>query len=72
VPYSILEDEEQQAAVIELEDLSEAVQAPLQRIEHNLHKWVAFAIIPLFALANAGVLSTPMLYAVRHYPLPWA
>ncbi len=54
-PYSILEDEEQQAAVLELEDLSEAVLAPLQRLEHNLHNWVAFAIIPLFALANAGV-----------------
>ena len=29
--------------------------APLQRLEHALHPWVAFAIVPLFALANAGV-----------------
>lgn len=54
-PYSILEDEKQQAAVIELEDLSEAVQSPLQKIEHRLHGWAAFVILPLFALANAGV-----------------
>lgn len=25
------------------------------RIEHALHPWVAFFIVPLFALANAGV-----------------
>jgi len=29
--------------------------SPLERLEHGLHPWVSFAIIPLFALANAGV-----------------
>lgn len=29
--------------------------APLDRLERALHPWVAFAIMPLFALANAGV-----------------
>jgi len=29
--------------------------APLQRLEDRLHPWVSFAIMPLFALANAGV-----------------
>lgn len=28
---------------------------PLQRIEHALHPYVAYGIMPLFALANAGV-----------------
>lgn len=28
---------------------------PLRRLEHALHPWVAFAILPIFALANAGV-----------------
>lgn len=28
---------------------------PVQRIQAELHPWVAFAIMPLFALANAGV-----------------
>jgi NhaA family Na+:H+ antiporter len=31
------------------------VQTPLHRLEHALHPWVAFAVMPLFALANAGV-----------------
>jgi Na+:H+ antiporter, NhaA family len=29
--------------------------SPLERLEEALHPWVAFAIVPLFALANAGV-----------------
>jgi NhaA family Na+:H+ antiporter len=29
--------------------------APLERLELALHPWVAFGIMPLFALANAGV-----------------
>ncbi len=41
--------------MLELEDLAEAVQAPLQKMEHKLHTWAAFVIIPIFALANAGV-----------------
>jgi len=28
---------------------------PLKRIEHNLHYYVAFGIMPIFALANAGI-----------------
>ncbi|HXZ48792.1 MAG TPA: Na+/H+ antiporter NhaA [Usitatibacter sp.] len=31
------------------------VQSPLQRIEHRLTPWVAFVVVPLFALANAGI-----------------
>jgi Na+:H+ antiporter, NhaA family len=29
--------------------------SPLERLEHALHPWVAFFIMPVFALANAGV-----------------
>lgn len=28
---------------------------PLETLEHGLHPWVAFGILPLFAFANAGV-----------------
>lgn len=32
---------------------------PLKRIENTLHSYVAFAIMPIFALANAGINFTP-------------
>ncbi len=44
-----------QSAVRALETACEDVQAPLQRMEHLLHRWVAFVILPLFVLANAGI-----------------
>jgi NhaA family Na+:H+ antiporter len=48
-------DEEHHATLWDLEDLTEHAQAPMLRIEHALLPWVAFLIVPLFALANAGV-----------------
>jgi NhaA family Na+:H+ antiporter len=51
----MLTDEQQQSAVIELEEACEQVQAPLQKLEHSLHSWVSLLIMPVFALANAGV-----------------
>lgn len=41
-----------------LEDWTSKYQSPLQHLEHRLHNWVAYFIIPLFALANAGVVLT--------------
>jgi len=41
-----------------LEDWTSKYQSPLQHLEHRLHDWVAYFIIPLFALANAGVVLT--------------
>ncbi|MCW8981573.1 Na+/H+ antiporter NhaA [Altibacter sp.] len=38
-----------------LEDWTDQVQSPLQHLEHKLHNWVAYFIMPIFALANAGV-----------------
>jgi len=29
--------------------------SPLHRLEHRLHRWVGFGIVPLFGFANAGV-----------------
>ena len=45
----------QRHAVHALEQACEQVTQPLYRIEHALHPWVAFGIMPVFALANAGV-----------------
>lgn len=51
----VLANRRQQAAIQAMEGACEEAQAPLQRIERALHMGVAFGIIPLFALANAGV-----------------
>lgn len=45
----------QQSAIIDLEDVCEQAQTPLRKFEHRLNKWVAFVIMPVFALVNAGV-----------------
>jgi NhaA family Na+:H+ antiporter len=37
-----------------LEDLTRRVVSPLHTLEHGLQPWVAFAIMPIFALFNAG------------------
>ncbi|MFT4697839.1 MAG: NhaA family Na+:H+ antiporter [Flavobacteriaceae bacterium] len=46
---------EQIAEVDDLENWTDQYQSPLQHLEHRLHDWVAYFIIPVFALANAGV-----------------
>jgi NhaA family Na+:H+ antiporter len=51
----VLTSKGQQEAIHALEVASAEVQAPLLRLEHRLHGVVAFGIMPLFALANAGV-----------------
>ena len=33
----------------------EAEHSPLEHLEHALHPWVAYAILPIFAFANAGL-----------------
>jgi NhaA family Na+:H+ antiporter len=45
----------QQAAAQTLEAIAERIQTPLQRLERSLNPWVAYLIVPVFALANAGV-----------------
>jgi NhaA family Na+:H+ antiporter len=54
-PSSPLLSKKQIEGIDSLEDWTEKVQSPLQHLEHKLHNWVAYLIMPLFALSNAGV-----------------
>ncbi|MCH7668966.1 MAG: Na+/H+ antiporter NhaA [Acidobacteria bacterium] len=42
-------------SALQLAKVAEESVSPLDRLEHSLHPWSAFVIVPLFALANAGV-----------------
>jgi NhaA family Na+:H+ antiporter len=44
-----------QCAVAEMERLAENVQMPLERLENLLSPWITYFVVPVFALANAGV-----------------
>ncbi len=46
------------------------VESPLHRLEHALAPWVAYAIVPLFGFANAGVSLAGMSPAILLAPLP--
>ena len=52
---SILKDERHLSSVHSIELACHHVETPLQRLEHALHPWVAFLVVPLFALANMGL-----------------
>jgi len=47
--------EEAEAALERLEAEAALAQSPLHRLEHALHPWVAYGILPVFAFMNAGV-----------------
>lgn len=56
-PSQVTSDSEErdQSGVRDLGQVNQDFKSPLQRFEHALHPWVIFAIMPLFAIANAGV-----------------
>ena len=78
---SAMSEAGKQSAARILELASESVESPLQRLEHSLHPWVIYAIMPIFALANAGVafgggdltnaLASPMALGVYFRPGYW-
>ncbi len=51
----LLLSKDQMEQIDNLEELTEKFHSPLQHLEHKLHNWVAYFIMPVFALANSGV-----------------
>ncbi|ROS04794.1 sodium/proton antiporter (NhaA family) [Sinobacterium caligoides] len=51
----IMRNDELRANAQSLKSGIELAQAPLQKVEHGLHTPVTYFIVPLFALANAGI-----------------
>ncbi len=51
------EGDEQKAetVVMSIERLSQGTEGPMERLERSVHPWTSFVILPLFALANAGI-----------------
>ncbi len=47
--------EKQKAILLNIKDTIDSVGSPSARLEHDLHLPVSLLIIPLFALANAGI-----------------
>jgi NhaA family Na+:H+ antiporter len=48
-------NDQRQAAAHALEAIAERMQSPAQRLEHALTPWATYFVLPVFALANAGV-----------------
>jgi NhaA family Na+:H+ antiporter len=58
------------AMFIPMRDREDPDRSPLRQLEHELHPAVAFAILPLFAFANAGVNLTGLTLDSVLHPVP--
>ena len=57
-----------QAALHAIETACEQATPPLQRIEHALHPWVMYLIMPVFAFSNAAVVFEGSLWSKISHP----
>ncbi|MFZ5766283.1 MAG: Na+/H+ antiporter NhaA [Thermodesulfobacteriota bacterium] len=53
--HTILLNQNHLSAVQAIELACHKTETPLQRLEHGLGAWISYLVVPLFALANAGV-----------------
>lgn len=56
--YDYAEDDDEtqeQALAHTLKTMLDRIEPPAQRLEHSLQPWVTYLILPIFALANAGI-----------------
>lgn len=60
---------QQQEVVAAIEKKSKQYEAPLQSLEHSMHPWVIFLIMPIFALSNAGVAISGDIQSILSLPV---
>ncbi|MDH5176861.1 MAG: Na+/H+ antiporter NhaA [Gammaproteobacteria bacterium] len=58
------------ALLVPAKDPAHPQHPPASRLEHSLHPWVAFGILPVFAFANAGVNLSGMTLRSLLDPIP--
>lgn len=67
---NILRNSQKQLILNAYEDSIAKMESPLHRMEHTLHGWVSFLIVPIFALANAGIpIAFSELGAILQHPV---
>ena len=49
------DEEKAEGIVAEVEKLSQGTEGPMERLQRVAHPWTSFVILPIFALANAGI-----------------
>jgi Na+:H+ antiporter, NhaA family len=63
-------NESRLGTLLALEHVCQESMSPLQRMEHVMNSWVIFGVMPIFALANAGIsLSLGELQAALAHPV---
>jgi len=58
------------AFAIPLKDNNNPDHSPLEHLEHELHPWVSFLILPVFAFANAGIPFAGMSFGDLFHAVP--
>ena len=58
------------AFVIPLHSKTNPEHSPLEHLEHALHPWVSFLVLPVFAFANAGIPLAGMGLGALFHPVP--
>ena len=60
---------EQAHLISNIEKLNDEAHTPLQKLEHALHPFTAYFILPIFALSNAGVHVEGSVVAMLFHPI---
>ena len=67
--YHVLANRTRQDALLALDVATDDSLTPLQRLESALHPWVSVVVLPVFALANAGVVLDSNVASIIGHPV---